>query len=176
VEGGARCRRCCRGPRRPVAADAGAWGGGGNEVTCSWRSWRRNWRARLATLAVQFRTWRNAGGSRQARTVDGRQWWLRCERRQKRLPDCRCWREASPWGGRMTSAGRGTAPRWRRARVGILWISLHLPSSRDETSGPSGECHQAMLFLQGTRDELADLKVVASNLREAGPSATVARY
>jgi uncharacterized protein len=80
------------------------------------------------------------------------------------------------FGGRMTSQAQATAPLDGVRGLAFLGFPLH-PAGK-----PSGErakhladVHVPMLFLQGTRDNLAELKLLEPVVKSLGPTATLHR-
>jgi uncharacterized protein len=77
-------------------------------------------------------------------------------------------------GGRMTSGAQAREPLPGVHALVLLGFPLHPPkqpgvSRAEHLAG----VHVPMLFLQGTRDELADLELVTGVCRDLGPRATL---
>jgi uncharacterized protein len=78
------------------------------------------------------------------------------------------------FGGRMTSQAQAAAPLEPVQGLAFLGFPLHpagKPSS--ERAEHLGGVHIPMLFLQGTRDSLADAKLIAGVIDRLGSSATL---
>ncbi|MDQ3136285.1 MAG: dienelactone hydrolase family protein [Gemmatimonadota bacterium] len=77
-------------------------------------------------------------------------------------------------GGRMTSGAAARDPLPGVAGLAFLGFPLH-PAKRPGTSRAEhlGNVKQPMLFLQGTRDDLADLELMTAVCRRLGPGATL---
>jgi predicted alpha/beta-hydrolase family hydrolase len=78
------------------------------------------------------------------------------------------------FGGRMTSQAQATAPLDGVRGLAFLGFPLHpagKPSS--ERAKHLAEVHVPMLFLQGTRDSLAELKLLEPVVKSLGPTATL---
>jgi predicted alpha/beta-hydrolase family hydrolase len=78
------------------------------------------------------------------------------------------------FGGRMTSQAHAVSPLERIRGLGFLGFPLH-PAKRpsDERAQHLFEVHLPMLFLQGTRDELADLQLLEALISRLGTRATL---
>lgn len=78
------------------------------------------------------------------------------------------------FGGRMTSQAQALAPLARVAGLAFLAFPLH-PAGRpsQERAGHLAEVKIPMLFLQGTRDELASLDLLQPVVRSLGARATL---
>jgi len=96
-------------------------------------------------------------------------------RRQKKRPGgCPSWPAENPWGGRLTSlvAAEGGLPDVR----GLIFYGFPLhaagkPSS--ERGAHLAEVIVPMLFLQGTRDRLAELACITPLCRSLGKRTTL---
>jgi predicted alpha/beta-hydrolase family hydrolase len=78
------------------------------------------------------------------------------------------------FGGRMTSQAQAAAPLTGVRGLAFLGFPLHAtgkPSS--ERAAHLADVHIPMLFLQGTRDSLADVKLIEDVVSRLGPSATL---
>jgi predicted alpha/beta-hydrolase family hydrolase len=77
-------------------------------------------------------------------------------------------------GGRMTSGAQAREPLAGVHALVFLGFPLHPPKQPGVTRAEHlAGVHIPMLFLQGTRDELADLPLVTGVCRELGPRATL---
>jgi predicted alpha/beta-hydrolase family hydrolase len=78
------------------------------------------------------------------------------------------------FGGRMTSQAQAMAPLAGVDGLAFLGFPLHpagKPSS--DRAGHLSDVHVPMLFLQGTRDNLAELKLLEPVVKRLGPSASL---
>ena len=78
------------------------------------------------------------------------------------------------FGGRMTSQAQAIAPLAGVRGLAFLGFPLHpagKPSS--ERAKHLSDIHIPMLFLQGTRDKLAELTLLEPLIKKLGPSATL---
>jgi uncharacterized protein len=81
------------------------------------------------------------------------------------------------FGGRMTSQAQAAAPLPGVRGLVFVGFPLH-PAGKpaDERGAHLTDVHVPMLFLQGTRDELADLALLEPLVACLGPRATLCRY
>ena len=78
------------------------------------------------------------------------------------------------FGGRMTSQAQAAAPLSGVHALAFLGFPLHPPGRpADERGGHLFDVHIPMLFLQGTRDEFADLKLLRSLVERLGARAAL---
>jgi predicted alpha/beta-hydrolase family hydrolase len=78
------------------------------------------------------------------------------------------------FGGRMTSQAQASAPLPGACGVAFLGFPLHPPKQPSVTRAAHlAEVEVPMLFLQGTRDELADLALLESVIDGLGARATL---
>jgi predicted alpha/beta-hydrolase family hydrolase len=78
------------------------------------------------------------------------------------------------FGGRMTSQAQAEAPLAGVRGIVFLGFPLHAPGRRsDERGAHLAEVKVPMLFLQGTRDELASLDLLEPLIRKLGERATL---
>ena len=80
------------------------------------------------------------------------------------------------FGGRMTSQAQAAAPLPGVRGLVFVGFPLH-PAGKpaDERGAHLADVHVPMLFLQGTRDELADLELLAPLVDRLGPGAALHR-
>jgi predicted alpha/beta-hydrolase family hydrolase len=77
-------------------------------------------------------------------------------------------------GGRMTSGAQAREPLPGVRALVFLGFPLHPPKQPGVSRAEHlGGVHIPMLFLQGTRDDLADLTLVTGVCRDLGPRATL---
>jgi predicted alpha/beta-hydrolase family hydrolase len=78
------------------------------------------------------------------------------------------------FGGRMTSQAQAAAPLPGVAGLAFLGFPLH-PAGKpsDDRAKHLADVHVPMLFLQGTRDNLAELKLLEPVVKRLGPSASL---
>ncbi len=81
------------------------------------------------------------------------------------------------FGGRMTSQAQAAAPLPGVQGLGFIGFPLH-PAGQpgSERGAHLFEVHLPMLFLQGTRDDLADLGLLESLTRQLAPRATLTLF
>ena len=85
--------------------------------------------------------------------------------------------EGKSFGGRMTSQAQASAPMPGVCGLIFLGFPLH-PAGKpsDERAVHLADVHVPMLFLQGTRDELADLSLLAPLVECLGANATLRTF
>ncbi len=78
------------------------------------------------------------------------------------------------FGGRMTSQAQAAAPLEGVAGLAFLGFPLH-PAGKPSSDRAKhlADVHVPMLFLQGTRDSLAEATLIEPVVRRLGPSATL---
>jgi uncharacterized protein len=78
------------------------------------------------------------------------------------------------FGGRMTSQAQAASPLPGVRGLAFLGFPLHAPGKpSDERGRHLFDVQVPMLFLQGTRDDLADLSLLQPLVRKLGPRATL---
>jgi uncharacterized protein len=78
------------------------------------------------------------------------------------------------FGGRMTSQAQAASPLPGVRGVAFLGFPLHAPGKRsDDRARHLFDVKVPMLFLQGTRDDLADLALLEPLVKKLGPRATL---
>jgi predicted alpha/beta-hydrolase family hydrolase len=80
------------------------------------------------------------------------------------------------FGGRMTSRAHSTSPLSDVLGLVFFGFPLHPPDKREASAGRAEHLAAAagpLLFLQGTRDDLADLALLRPVVRQLGPRATL---
>jgi predicted alpha/beta-hydrolase family hydrolase len=78
------------------------------------------------------------------------------------------------FGGRMTSQAQAASPLPGVRGIGFLGFPLHPPGKpSDERARHLFEVHIPMLFLQGTRDEFAQLELLKPVVEQLGARATL---
>jgi predicted alpha/beta-hydrolase family hydrolase len=78
------------------------------------------------------------------------------------------------FGGRMTSQAQAETPLPHVRGIAFLGFPLHAPGrSSDERGRHLFDVHIPMLFMQGTRDELADLEYLQPLVERLGKRATL---
>jgi predicted alpha/beta-hydrolase family hydrolase len=95
----------------------------------------------------------------------------------RRLPELPLFAGGKSFGGRMTSQAQAASPLAGVRGLVFLGFPLH-PAGKpsDERAQHLFEISIPMLFLQGTRDELADLQLLEPVCRKLGPRATLRLY
>ena len=92
----------------------------------------------------------------------------------RRLPGVFLFAGGKSFGGRMTSQAQAAAPIPGVRGLVFLGFPLHPPGKpSNERAKHLSEVNIPMLFLQGTRDEFADLQFLEPVCRELGPRATL---
>ena len=78
------------------------------------------------------------------------------------------------FGGRMTSQAQAAAPLHGVRGLAFLGFPLH-PAKRpsDERAAHLFDVHVPMLFLQGTRDQLADMQLLQSVINRLGKGSSL---
>jgi predicted alpha/beta-hydrolase family hydrolase len=92
----------------------------------------------------------------------------------RQCPGLRLVAGGKSFGGRMTSQAQAAAPLAGVHGLAFLGFPLHpagKPSS--ERAKHLSNVHVPMLFLQGTRDKLAELSLLEPLIKKLGPSATL---
>ena len=93
-----------------------------------------------------------------------------------RLPGLRLFAGGKSFGGRMTSQAQAAAPLPGVRGLVFLGFPLHPAGKPDDARAAHlTEVRVPMLFLQGTRDALADLALLQPVLARLGPRATLHR-
>jgi predicted alpha/beta-hydrolase family hydrolase len=95
----------------------------------------------------------------------------------QRLPGLMLVAGGKSFGGRMTSQAQAAAPLPAVRGLAFLGFPLH-PAGRpgDARAAHLAEVQLPMLFLQGTRDALADLSRLQGVIGRLGPRATLCRF
>jgi predicted alpha/beta-hydrolase family hydrolase len=92
----------------------------------------------------------------------------------RRFPDLPIFAGGKSFGGRMTSQAQAASPLPAVRGLVFFGFPLHPPGKpSDERAKHLFEVNVPMLFLQGTRDELANLELLEPVGRELGARATV---
>jgi uncharacterized protein len=92
----------------------------------------------------------------------------------RRLPELPLFAGGKSFGGRMTSQAQAASPLPGVRGLVFLGFPLHPPKKpSNERAKHLFDLGIPMLFLQGTRDELADLQLLEPLCRELGPRATL---
>jgi hypothetical protein len=94
-----------------------------------------------------------------------------------RLPGVALYAGGKSFGGRMTSQAQAVEPITGVRGLVFFGFPLH-PAGKpsDERAAHLAQVRVPMLFLQGTRDELADLKLLRPVVRALGERATLATF
>ncbi len=95
----------------------------------------------------------------------------------RRLPQLPLFAGGKSFGGRMTSQAQAAAPLPAVRGLAFLGFPLH-PAKRpsDARAAHLFDVQVPMLFLQGTRDELADLALLQPLIERLGARATLAQF
>ena len=95
----------------------------------------------------------------------------------RRLPNLPLFAGGKSYGGRMTSQAQAASTLPGVRGLAFLGFPLHPPKKpSNERAKHLFEIGIPMLFLQGTRDELADLQLLEPLCRELGPRATLTLF
>jgi len=93
------------------------------------------------------------------------------------LPQLALFAGGKSFGGRMTSQAQAAAPLPGVRGLAFLGFPLHAPGRpSDERAEHLFEVEVPMLFLQGTRDEFADLTLLEPVVEKLGPRATLQTF
>ena len=92
----------------------------------------------------------------------------------RRLPDLALFAGGKSFGGRMTSQAQAASPLPGVRGLVFLGFPLHPPAQPSDERGAHLFAVQIpMLFVQGTRDQLADLQLIQTLVGELGARATL---
>jgi len=92
----------------------------------------------------------------------------------RRCPGLALFAGGKSFGGRMTSQAQAAAPLAGIRGLAFLGFPLH-PAGKpsDARAGHLGEVHLPMLFIQGTRDKLAELPLLEPVVKRLGATASL---
>ena len=143
-----------------------------------WKMWRGNSRSRgVATLRYQFPYMERAPGGPTRRR--SRQATVRAAvaAAQRLLPDTALIAGGKSFGGRMTSQAQAKTPLEGVSGLAFLGFPLH-PAGRPSQDRAEHlfEVQIPMLFLQGTRDNLASLDQLEPVCKQLGKRATLTLF
>jgi uncharacterized protein len=97
-----------------------------------------------------------------------------CAEAARQLPDLALFAGGKSFGGRMTSQAQAADPLPRVRGLAFLGFPLHPPGSpSSERAAHLIDVRVPMLFVQGTRDELAERGLIESLVRRLGARATL---
>ena len=92
----------------------------------------------------------------------------------KQLPGVPLFAGGKSFGGRMTSQAQAAEPLPGVRGIAFVGFPLHLAGKPSiERAKHLGDVKEPMLFLQGTRDELADLELIRETTAKLGGRATL---
>lgn len=92
----------------------------------------------------------------------------------KRLPELKLFAGGKSFGGRMTTQAQAAQPLPGVRGIVLLGFPLHAAGAPSvERAAHLDDVHVPMLFLQGTRDSLADYRLVAQTVAALGRRATL---
>jgi predicted alpha/beta-hydrolase family hydrolase len=95
----------------------------------------------------------------------------------RRAPDLALLAGGKSFGGRMTSQAQAASPLPGVRGLVFLGFPLHAAGKpSDERAAHLFDVHIPMLFLQGTRDDLADLRLLQPLVDKLGARATLKRF
>lgn len=93
---------------------------------------------------------------------------------KRRLPTCPLVAGGKSFGGRMTSQAQAAEPLSNVQGLVFLGFPLHPPGKPSaDRAAHLADVHIPMLFVQGTRDDLADLVLVQAVTEQLGANATL---
>ena len=96
---------------------------------------------------------------------------------KRRLPTCALFAGGKSFGGRMTSQAQASEPLPGVCGLVFLGFPLHPPGKpSDERAAHLADVRIPMLFLQGTRDDLADLALLRPVVERLGSYAELATF
>jgi predicted alpha/beta-hydrolase family hydrolase len=100
-----------------------------------------------------------------------------CAEAARRLPGVPLFAGGKSFGGRMTSQAQAAAPITGVRGLVFFGFPLH-PAGKpsDERAAHLADVRLPMLFLQGTRDELADIDLLQPIVEKLGSRATLATF
>ena len=128
----------------------------------------------VATLRYQF-PYMEAGGKRpDSPKVAQATVRAACAEAAKRLPKAALIAGGKSYGGRMTSQAQAEAPLAGVRGLAFLGFPLHAPGQPSgDRAAHLSEVKVPMLFLQGTRDDFADLALLTPLVKRLGRHATL---
>ncbi len=92
----------------------------------------------------------------------------------RRLPEAALFAGGKSFGGRMTSQAQAASPLERVRGLAFLGFPLHAPGKpSDERGAHLAQVRVPMIFLQGTRDELASLELLEPLVAALGDRAAL---
>jgi predicted alpha/beta-hydrolase family hydrolase len=95
----------------------------------------------------------------------------------RRLPKTPLIAGGKSFGGRMTSQAQALAPLAGVRGLAFLGFPLHPPGApADERAAHLSDVHVPMLFLQGTRDEFANLDLLRPLVKRLGKRASLTLF
>jgi predicted alpha/beta-hydrolase family hydrolase len=128
----------------------------------------------IATLRYQFPYMERRGGRPDPPAVAEATVRAAVEQAARAAPGLPLVAGGKSFGGRMTSAAQAHAPLPRVSRLVFLGFPLHPPARPDDKRAEHlGRVEIPMLFLQGSRDEFADLKLLEPVVKRLGKLATL---
>ena len=96
---------------------------------------------------------------------------------KQRLPTCALFAGGKSFGGRMTSQAQASEPLPGVCGLVFLGFPLHPPGKpSDERAAHLADVRIPMFFLQGTRDDLADLSLLRPVVEHLGSYAELATF
>jgi uncharacterized protein len=130
----------------------------------------------VATLRYQFPYMERGSGRPDPPPVCHATVRAAVEEAKRLLPGVPLFAGGKSFGGRMTSQAQASSPLSSVRGIVFLGFPLHLAKKPSESRAAHlSDVRIPMLFLQGTRDELADLGLLEPITRRLGPLATLAK-
>lgn len=128
----------------------------------------------VATLRYQFPYMERGAGRPDSPAVATATVRAACEVAAREAGDLPLVAGGKSFGGRMTSTAQAEAPLPRVRGLVFFGFPLHPPKRPGSTRGAHlDQVTCPMLFLQGTRDDLADLELIRQVTGRLGPRATL---
>ena len=130
----------------------------------------------IATLRYQFPYMERGSGRPDTPPVCHATVHAAVQEAARLLPGVPLFAGGKSFGGRMTSQAQASSPLPDVRGIVFLGFPLHLAKKpSDSRAAHLADVRIPMLFLQGTRDELADLKLLEPVTRKLGSLATLER-
>ena len=128
----------------------------------------------IATLRYQFPYMENASRRPDPPNVAHAAVRAAVAEAARRLPQLPLIAGGKSFGGRMTSQAQAATPLPGVSGLAFLGFPLHPPKAPgSERAKHLTDVNVPMLFLQGTRDELAELTLIEALVQQFGPRATL---
>jgi predicted alpha/beta-hydrolase family hydrolase len=131
----------------------------------------------VATLRYQFPYMQRHSRRRDAPALAHATVRAACRAAAERAPDLALFAGGKSFGGRMTSQAQAAAPLAGVKGLVFVGFPLHPPEKPSDTRAAHlAEVALPMLFLQGTRDELAERDLLVATVERLGARATLVEF